>query len=54
MFDQVLGSILNGFWEDFDAVLGAKVMPKSLKKCVGKFEKMITTKMAKDDLRWPT
>ena len=30
--DQVFGSILNGFWEDFDDVLGAKVMPKSIKK----------------------
>ena len=39
LFDQVFGAILNGFWEDFDAFLGAKVMPKSIKKMLENFEK---------------
>ena len=38
-FDQVFGSILNGFWEDFGPILGAKTRPKSIKKGVGKFLK---------------
>ena len=37
--DQVFGSILNGFWEDFGPILGAKMKPKSIKKGVGKMLK---------------
>ena len=29
-FDQVFGSILNGFCEDFGPILGAKMKPKSI------------------------
>ena len=35
-FDQVFGSILNGFGEDFGPALGAKMTPKSIKKMLGK------------------
>ena len=38
-FDQVFGSILNGFWEDFGPILGAKMTPKSIKKGIGKIMK---------------
>ena len=38
-FDQVFGSILNGFWEDFGTIMGAKMRPTSLKKGVGKIMK---------------
>ena len=38
-FDQVFGSILNGFWEDFGPILGAKMKPKSIQKRVRRFLK---------------
>ena len=38
-FDQVFGSIFNGFLMDFGAILGAKMEPKSMKKGVGKMMK---------------
>ena len=38
-FDQVLGSIFEGFLMDFGAILGAKMEPKSMKKGVGKMMK---------------
>ena len=38
-FDQVFGSIFDGFLMDLGAILGAKMEPKSMKKGVGKMMK---------------